>query len=467
VPLRPVHFTMNYTEALAYLNGTVNFERAVPGRAMRAAITLDRVRELAQRLGNPQNTFKSLHVAGTKGKGSTCAFAESILRAAGLKTGMYVSPHLQDVRERITVCGKMIPEAEFARMLTQCEPALEEMRSPPEGERRPTYFEILTHLAFSWFADQKVDVAIVEVGLGGRLDATNIINPAACAITNISFDHQAILGDTLEQIASEKAGIIKPGVPVVVAPQTPEASNAIERRAKECGVRCEVAGRDFLFSEAQSERQFFPAGNVRFKDGLNYSAELGLRGRYQIENWAVAVRLCDVFWSAHHGKHVTADAVTRGSANVNWPGRLEKISLPDAGNSPEVFLDGAHNDYSLKTVLNELRSTYGDKRIVLLFACAKDKNSEAMLRVAKEAGVADVIFTHSGNTRGKEPSDLAREWKQVSGGGEAEAYPVCADGLEAARKRCGGDGALLITGSLYLVGAIKDMMSAAGVRSAS
>ena len=278
--------TMNYAESIAYLDSFVNLERGALTRAHRAVITLDRVRELAARLGNPQDRFPSLHVAGTKGKGSSCAFAASILRAAGFKTGLYTSPHLQDVRERITVGGALIPPDDFARILTAAQPALETMRLSSQGQRRPTYFEILTHLAFAWFAEQAVDVAVVEVGLGGRLDATNILLPHACAITSISRDHMAMLGDTLELIAIEKAGILKLGVPAISAPQHPEALAALEARAAVVGAPLEVIGREVFASadlpssaENTSDEWLFPSAGLRLPGGVSFRATLGFARR--------------------------------------------------------------------------------------------------------------------------------------------------------------------------------------------
>jgi len=446
---------MNYAQALAYLDGFVNFERNVPTRSTRTLITLDRVRELAARLGDPQNRFKTLHVAGTKGKGSTCAFAESILSAAGLKVGLYTSPHLQDVRERIRIGARMIPERDFARLLDAAMPALEQMRKPPKGERRPTYFEILTHLAFAWFAEENVDVAVVEVGLGGRLDATNIVAPLACGITNISFDHQAILGDTIDLIAREKAGIIKPKIPVVVGPQSREALVAIEEVAKSLGAPCELAGREWEFGRRLVEngsRRDFPGAYAILPGNVRREAELALRGAYQVDNWALAVRLADLYFMSR-GERVPDSAVRAGSKNVSWPGRLEEIA-------PRVFLDGAHNDHSLNAVIGELRALFGAAPLTVIFACAKDKNSQAMLKVLAESDVAQVIFTQSESTRARDPNELAAEWRAATSR-NAVIIPACGPALVEARRNAKAEGVVLATGSLYLVGAIKDVISKA------
>jgi dihydrofolate synthase/folylpolyglutamate synthase len=455
---------MDYREALRYLDSFVNFERQPQTRGIKALITLDRVRALAGQLGNPQDRFPSLHVAGTKGKGSTCALAQAILTAAGLKAGLYTSPHLQDVRERICIGGRKIPRKVFARLLSDCLPALEAMRMPPPGERRATYFEVLTHLAFTWFAEANVDVALVEVGMGGRLDATNIITPVACGVTNISYDHQAILGNTLPLIAREKAGIMKPDVPVVVARQVDEVTRTLEECAAASGAPCELVGREIKLRELQPPASGLqpsswplPRGVVELPGGAVYEAELGLRGSHQLENWAVAARLADLFFQRTRGARIPADAVREGSRQVRWRGRLEEIE-------PRVFLDGAHNDHSLRTVLNELRRQFPAP--VVLFGCAKDKNAEAMLKVLAEARVAEVLFTHSGNSRGRDPQELAALWTSETGG-EARACVRCADGLAAARDAAGAAGVVLVTGSLYLVGAVRDVMAGSKSRAMS
>jgi dihydrofolate synthase/folylpolyglutamate synthase len=290
---------MNYTQAVEYLNGFVNLERGPLDRSARAEISLDGVRELAGRLGNPHKSFASIHVAGTKGKGSTCAFAAAMLRAQGLHVGLYVSPHLEDLRERISIDGGMIPEADFARLLSACAPELEAMRQRPSGQRRPTYFEIVTHLAFAWFAAQRVDAAVLEVGLGGRLDATNIVEPEVCGIANISYDHTAILGETLTQIAGEKAGILKRGVPVVLAPQLPEATRTIMECAAAAGAPVETVGAEIAFGELDADHDAewpLPRAWARFPDGREFRATLGLRGGHQVENWVLALRLADIFF---------------------------------------------------------------------------------------------------------------------------------------------------------------------------
>lgn len=439
---------MNYAEALTYLDSFINLERGALDRSARAVISLHPVLELAGRLGNPQNSFASIHVAGTKGKGSTCAFAERILRAAGLKTGLYTSPHLQDVRERIQLNGEWISEVDFARGLTLLQPILDDRRNLPVGQRRPTYFEILTHLAFWFFAEQKVDVAVLEVGLGGRLDATNIVTPVACGITNISYDHQAILGDTLDLIAREKAGIVKRGVPVVVA-------NHAQNRQEALDAIADVAGNVGapVLSKHRVDVQHGVC-RVHLEDGRSFSATLPLKGSYQPLNWAVAVQLADIAHQRVRGKPISQEAVEAGTRAVEWPGRLELFIVDGV----RLYLDGAHNEESVQGTLQSLAGQVADGKLVVLFACARDKNIDAMLRcIGNDTSVREILFTQVDNVRANDASDLLTRWTALSKK-PARVVP-CEHAQEEAIKLAGKQGAVLALGSLYLVGALRNKLA--------
>ena len=453
---------MNYAEATEYLDGFINLERSALDRQARAAISLESVLELARKLGDPHTRFPSIHVAGTKGKGSTCAFAASILRAQGLRVGLYVSPHLETVRERISIDGAPISEIDFARVLTGCVPVLQVMRDPAPGRRRPTYFEIVTHLAFTYFAEQNIDVAVVEVGLGGRLDATNIIVPIVCGIANISYDHTAILGDTLDLIAREKSGIFKPHVPAVMVPQQPEAEHAIRACAHSSGVVLETVGAEITVREepAQSLQEWPPPrASVRMPDGTEYRATLGLRGRHQIENWALAVRLAEIFYRTKFNAALAPEAVARGSLNVVWPGRLERMEIPGQHNGPALFLDGAHNAASMETILNELHAHLKRSPRICVFGCARDKDIPGMLRALArtDRGVDEIIFTDSGNPRGCTPGELAAAWKAFAPQ-PCSVMMSSSDALQHAIESAGPGGVVLVTGSLYLVGKLRETL---------
>jgi dihydrofolate synthase/folylpolyglutamate synthase len=328
---------------------------------------------------------------------------------------------------------------------------------------------VLTHLAFAWFSEQRVDAAVFEVGLGGRLDATNIIVPVACGITNISFDHMAILGDTLTKIAGEKAGIIKPKIPVVVAPQTREALAAIQSRADELQAPLECVGREIALEEERNPTRPgkapagewpLPQANIVLPGERRFSATLGLHGRFQVENWAVAVRLADLFLQRQRRERISNSAVAQGSLNVRWPGRMQECDRKSA-REPRMVLDGAHNDHSLRLVLSELPGSVQGKNglpLVVVFGCAKDKDFSAMLRVLDEAAPDAVVFTHSGHSRGREPADLLREWQTISKR-PASTASSASEGISTGKQIAGEGGLVLVTGSLYLIGAVMDLLA--------
>lgn len=453
---------MDYRQSLAYLDGFVNYERRAPDGAARAAFSLEDVRDMSRRLGEPWRHFDCLHVAGTKGKGSTCAFAASMLCAPGWRVGLYVSPHLQHVRERCSINGVWIPEADFARILSACAPVLDALRES-SPQRPPTYFEILTHVAFAWFAERQVDAAVIEVGLGGRLDATNIIRPLACGVSNISLDHTAILGATVELIAREKAGIFKAGVPVVSAPQ----SAGVERVLRECaaasGAPIEFVGEEILCKKlahrtAGAEEWPLPRAWARLPEGAEFNATLGLRGAHQIENWAVALRLADLLCRKKTGRGISAAAVDKGAAETEWPGRLEVF---EKNNQALLLLDGAHNAHSMEVVLHEVRENLPRRApLVCLFGCAKDKDAAGMLAaLARDTCGADkLVLTDSCNPRGSDPGELLAAWNKLS---TREAV-VCEDTAEAlalSQKIAGSIGVVLAAGSLYLAGKIRALVT--------
>jgi dihydrofolate synthase/folylpolyglutamate synthase len=453
---------MNYTEALAYLDGYVNFERTTPD-GPRAIFGLARLRELAARLGNPQEKFPALHVAGTKGKGSVCAFAAAMLQAAGLRVGLYISPHLIHVRERIQIDGTPITKERFAQLLTRCHPVLEKMRVRPAVERRLTYFEVMTHLAFLHFAEAPVDVAVVEVGLGGRLDATNIVEPVACGIASLGLEHTRILGSTLPQIAREKAGIFKHGAKGVSAPQPQDAAEVLVEMAGKVDLPLEFLGRDLQVVTRPAAKDaarpaLLPRDEVEVRSTVEdwrASATIGLPGKFQAENWALAARLAHLTHLKIRSRPLPEEALRRGAAEVRWPGRLEE--MPHGPGEPNYIIDGAHTPNSVSTIVEEMRRMLpaSDPRIIL-FACAKDKDSEGMLRTLAPYA-SEIVFTFSGNPRGRAPEELAGLWRQM-----ANRVPVVQPDLDkalaAAKALAAGkpNGLVLALGSLYLVGALKE-----------
>ncbi len=436
---------LNYEEALSYLDSFVNYERRPPDAEMRAAMSLDRVRELLRALGAPHERLSFLHVAGTKGKGSTAAMAASALCAAGYRTGLYTSPHLIDVRERIRVDGEPISPDAFARVIERTRPHLDKLREqisalPPDaGVRAPTYFEIMTHAAFLHFEEAGTEVVVLEVGLGGRLDATNVVTPAACAITNVSLDHTAILGTTLAEIAREKAGILKPGVPCVVAPQSESAAHSIEATARDVGATLWRLGEEVVLERAGEE-----GFSVRTPERVYDDLRIPLWGAHQRENACVAVGLVDLARRSGFDR-VTPDAVRAGLANVSWPGRFQKVA-----ESPVTILDGAHNVASVRALVTTLAERLPGRRHVYVLAVASDKDWEGMIASLAPSAEA-VIATSAANPRAVAPAELA-EGARRAGVVRVEVEEDALAALDVARGIAGEDGSVVATGSLYLVG---------------
>lgn len=440
---------MNYAEALGYLDGFVNYERQVPDKAGRSTFSLERIIELSARLGDPHRRFRSVHIAGTKGKGSTAIFAESIARAAGLSVGTYTSPHLVDLRERIRLDGAMVGEELFARTLAGCRAEYDAVRSAA-SDRRLTYFEALTHLAFQIFAEQKVDLAVVEVGMGGRLDATNIVTPLVSAITPISLDHVRQLGNTLGEIAGEKAGIAKPGVPLVVGEQPAEALASIRARAAAVGAGpVRVLGADFRYEPGERRAGEWRRMTLSTPARTYRDLIVRLLGAHQLANAAVAVAAMELA-AERGGFALGEDAVRTGLEAARWAGRLEVVRHEPA----VTVLDGAHNEDSTRRLLAALDEEFPDRKpLALVFAAAADKDVDAMLRLLAPRA-ALVVATESGNPRRLDPRIVA-ELARSDGARHVVIKRDMAEAFAAAWEAAGAGGLVVATGSLYLVGRAK------------
>ncbi|HOK28830.1 MAG TPA: Mur ligase family protein, partial [Methanomassiliicoccaceae archaeon] len=322
---------MDYHSAVKWL-----FEQEARG----IKFGLENTRELLSRLGDPQHRFRSLHVAGTNGKGSVSAMAESVLRAAGYRTALYTSPHLVDFRERIRVDGKCIGEEEMLRLAEEVRNIAEDMAA---HGRHLTFFELTTAMAFTHFADVGTEMAVVEVGMGGRLDSTNVIDPVCVAIATIALEHTSFLGSTLPQIAFEKAGTIKPGVPVITLEQAPEVIDVLERRAEEMSAPMTVVGRDVGYEVLSSTLE----GTEVYLEEIDAVVSVPLAGRYQASNCALACSaLAEMM---RRGVYIPDEAFARGLAAVRWPGRLEVVSQ-----RPRMILDVSHTAAGARTVAAEL-----------------------------------------------------------------------------------------------------------------
>ena len=435
---------MDYRESIAQLLTLVDHERnLVTGPRQKAIYDLTRMEALLGRLGSPQNQVPAVHIAGTKGKGSTAALCDAALHAAGLSTGFYSSPHLHTFRDRIRRNSEPISQGGFAALVEGLWPFHEQFkRDPAIGPL--TLFEFLTGMAFQCFAENRTDVQIVEVGLGGKLDATNALDAGVCVITSISLDHMAILGDTIGEIAADKAGIIKPGATVVIAPQTPEALSPILAACREKEAAPILVGRDVTWEEGRSgtDGQSF---KVRGRNG-EYELYMPLLGAHQLENAASAVAALEAL--GKQGIDVSAKAMEVGFEKVSWPCRMEILSR-----SPLLVADGAHNVYSVESLLTSLPDYLEYDRLILVAGFSRDKNVEGMARALGEK--ADIIVATASrpprSMQAVEVADLFPEsGKPVLVSTPAEALGIA---MEIAEKK----DLVLATGSLFLAAEIREV----------
>ncbi len=443
---------LSYEEALDYLYSFVDYGAVRPAQYSPETFDLQRMVRFMAAFGDPHRRYPTLHVAGTKGKGSVAAMCASALQAGGYRTGFYSSPHLLDFGERIQVDGAYIPRAAMAEIV-------DSMRAKVPEHPGITTFELTTALAFLYFAQAQVDVAVLEVGLGGRLDATNIVVPRVAVITSLSYDHTSLLGHTLAEIAGEKAGIIKPGVPVVTAPQPAEALAVLESLAAERGAPLTVVGRDWLYRPVRQslEGQAFEIWSAREQQQLNALTvsghpvawrpevvEIPLLGQHQVDNAAVAYAALQAL--RDQGLPLAAGAVRAGLGGVRWPGRFELLNR-----QPALVLDGAHNTDSAEKLAATVREYFPGRRVTLIFGASSDKDVPGMLAalLAPDTGVQRVLLTQAVHPRAQDTDEMAA---LVAGHGlAAETSPTVAQAVETALNTAGPDDVILATGSLFIV----------------
>jgi dihydrofolate synthase/folylpolyglutamate synthase len=445
---------MDYAAAVTYLL-SLGRELAAPTQAAAAKFNLENITVLEQRLGHPSRAYPSAHIAGTNGKGSTAAFLESILRHAGLRTGLNTSPHLEKINERIRINGKEIGDEDFAAVFTRVHEVIEQLLAHGKLRAHPTYFECVTAMAMEHFTQQRVDFAVFEVGLGGRLDATNILAPEVTIVTPIDFDHENFLGHSLHEIAREKAGILKPNTPVVVAQQLPEAREVILKRARE--LSCSVIETNVAYrllekpvSTSQAKAESFPVGSVKtnimeVSSAWSLDISPSLPGHFQVQNAlnaVAAVRLLVV-----GGLHITDDAIAAGISNTVWPGRLERLQA-----HPDVYLDGAHNPAAARELAAFLAQNFASRKIWLIYGALRDKSVDEL------AGwlfplAAEVVFTEPRTPRAISASQLV----EIAGyhARHSETIPDAERALDHVLAKVHPEDAVFICGSLYLVGQLR------------
>jgi len=434
---------LTYKDALDYIYSFADYEKKSSYRYAPETFDLARVEKLLVSLNNPHQRFKSIHIAGTKGKGSVAAMSESILRAAGYRTGLYTSPHLHTVRERIQVNGRLIPQETVASLTEQLQPLVSQV----EGL---TTFEIITALGFLYFVERGVEFAVLEVGMGGRLDATNVVNSLVDIITSLSYDHTHILGETLPLIAREKAGIIKSKALVVSAPQVPEAMAVIEKVCREKDAELTVIGRDWTWEvgEANLEGQWFRVTTNEFRV-TSYELWIPLLGRHQLINATVVVAAIEKL--RQRGINISEASVREGLRQVRWPGRLEIL-----GRRPLVVADCAHNADSagkLKAALEEL-FTYG--HLILIFGASTDKDIEGMMGELFPLA-HQVIVTQARHARATDSCVLQQ--KALTLRREVIVSDSVDGALSLALEKAGLQDLICVTGSIFVVAEAREAWS--------
>ena len=421
---------MELNEALAFIHAT-DWKGSRLG--------LERMRELMHRLGNPQDSLKFIHVAGTNGKGSTSTMLASILTAAGYKTGLYTSPHLVRVNERFRINGADIPDAALCR-------AAEAVKEAAGGmSDAPTEFEILTAMGFWHFAAEKCDAVVLEVGLGGRMDSTNVIPaPEVCVVANIGLEHTAILGDTVEKIAAEKCGIIKHGSHAVLFGQSESVENVAREKCAQEDVALTITAQEKL------ERISSSLDGQEFKYRGRGPYHLRLLGEYQLLNTLTVIDVCSALRSRGWDK-LTDEAIDEGLSHAQWPGRLELLRR-----GPDFIVDGAHNPQCVDALMDSLAALYGDKKLIFLTGVLRDKDWQQMLRRALPLAKAFVVITPP-SARALDENELAA-WLNAQG---VQAVPAkdTNDGVRRALELAGEDDAICSWGSLYFTGEVRRVLT--------
>ena len=442
--IKPAPEITTFPQAIRYLYDRTDFERMRMVRYDESAFKLDRMKRLLAELDNPQNEIQTVHIAGTVGKGSTVAMLASMLQHCGYAVGQYTSPHLTDVRERVAINNSPIGRTDFTELMQEVADAAERARV------EPTFFELMTAIAFRHFADQAVDVAIIETGLGGRLDSTNVITPIASVITTIDLDHTHILGLTADEIAAEKAGIIKKDVPVLMFEQSPAIEKVIRDQAESVGAPLRVINKDVEFSARFcASGDLGPHTRVCLLTDTSQFMHLPvpLPGEHQAVNCALALGVIDELKS--RGFEFKEVPLHHGLASTKVPGRMELI-----WNQPRILVDGAHNAVSLNALMKSVGAHVPYDSMVCIFGCCEDKDIDAMLKQVALGG-DKIIFTRAkGNPRAADPDDLHRAFCEVSSKMSQVASNL-PEALDLASRAVGRDDLICITGSFYLVGEAK------------
>jgi dihydrofolate synthase/folylpolyglutamate synthase len=448
--VKPKKAFRTYKQALAYLFDRTDYEKQTILRYNVTTFNLDRMKKLLSLLDNPHKKIQTVHVAGTKGKGSTCTMLAKMLEANGFKVGLYTSPHVVTLHERIAINSQLISESEMLGLINRVYAPVESIAKNSDA---PTFFEIMTALAFMYFADNNVDIAVIETGLGGRLDSTNVVEPKVVGITSLSIDHQMQLGKTIELIAQEKAGIFKKGVPIVTVPQDPAAMKVLKKQALELKSPISITGADIDFScRFESSREFGPHTRICVTTPTSRFEHLRvpLPGEHQAMNCGLALAMLDKLKAC--GFKIDDEKAVSGLKDVTMPGRMEIIC-----NDPRIMVDAAHNAASIRALIQAIGQHIPYDSMVMIFGCNADKDVNGMLEQL-QYGADKVIFTRSNCPRAMHPQDLADKYNEICGK-MCQTALTLREAMRIAQSAVGREDLICVTGSFYLVGQAKTQYS--------
>jgi dihydrofolate synthase/folylpolyglutamate synthase len=434
-----------YDEAIKYLYNRTNYEQEKHLRYNVDTFNLKRMERLLSLVGNPHTKIDTVHIAGTKGKGSTATMLAKMLEANRYKVGLYTSPHVVDLHERITVNSEMISKSSMLGLLNRIYKPAEKVAK----ESAPTFFEIMTAIAFMHFVDVKADVSVIETGLGGRLDSTNVIKPKVVGITSLSIDHQRQLGNTIEEIAKEKAGIFKPGVPIVTVQQDPNAMRVLKAHAATVKAPMSVTGVDIDFSHRfETSPEHGPHNRICLTTPTSKFEHLRvpLHGIHQAINCGLALAMLDKLKGC--GYIIDTDKAIEGLSRVKLAGRMEMIC-----DDPRILIDAAHNAASIHALMHAIGQSIAYDSMIVIFGCNEDKDVKGMLREL-QFGADKVIFTRSNSARAMSPDELVEMYAGISGK-MCQSATSLGEALRLAKNAVGKEDLICITGSFYLIGLAK------------
>lgn len=438
-----------YAQGMRYLFDMTDYERQSKLRYNVTTFDLSRMETLLKKLGDPHRKTKICHIAGTKGKGSTATMLSRMIQANGYTVGLYTSPHVSSLHERITINGEQISEKDMLDMVNRIHASVEQMARKNET---PTFFEILTAIAFLYFADKKVDIAVIETGLGGRLDSTNVVTPAVVGITSISIDHQGLLGSDIKSIAAEKAGVIKKGIPVVTVQQDPDAMSVLRQFADTSKAPLSVTGLDIDFSyRFESSREHGPHTRICVNTPTSKFEHLRvpLPGEHQAINCGLAIAMLDKLKA--HGYQIDDQKAADGLKDLKMIGRMEIIS-----EDPRIIIDAAHNAASIRALNQAIGQHVPYDSMVVIFGCNSDKDVRGMLEQL-QYGADKVIFTRSNSPKAVFPQDLADLYTEICGKMCQTAMSL-REAVKIAKSAVSREDLICITGSFYLVGQAKEQL---------